>query len=88
MSARSCGRSASLNNGSVTQRGERGEGSLYVVRDQLNDDIDVFREPQISVRADRQSPGDEIADAAGFKGGGKGFKAGEFHEARIRSFPS
>jgi hypothetical protein len=44
------------NDGSVTQGGEGGERSLYVVRDQLNDDIDIFREQQISVRADRQSP--------------------------------
>jgi hypothetical protein len=50
------------NDGLVTQRGEGAEHSLYVVRDQLDDDIDVFREPQISMRADRKSSGDEIAN--------------------------
>jgi hypothetical protein len=40
----------------------------------LNDDIDVFCEPQIPVRADRQSP-----DASRFERRGKCFKAGEFH---------
>jgi hypothetical protein len=51
---------------SITQRGEGSEDPLDVVRDQLNDDIDVFCEPQIPVRADRQSPGDQISDASRF----------------------
>ena len=46
------------NDGSVTQGGEGGEGSLYIVRDQLNNDIDIFREPQIPVRADRRNTDD------------------------------
>lgn len=54
-------------------------GPLDVVRDQLNDDIDVFCEPQIPVRADRQSPGDQKSDASRFERRGKCFKAGEFH---------
>jgi hypothetical protein len=37
----------------VAQRGESSERSLDVVRDQLNDDIDFFREPQIPMRTDR-----------------------------------
>ena len=38
---------------SIAQRGESCERSLDVVRNQLNDDIDVFREAQIPVRPDR-----------------------------------
>jgi hypothetical protein len=57
-------------------------------RDQLDDDIDVLCEPQISVGAYRQSSSHEIADARGFKRGGKRFKAGEFHNGSVRSFPS
>jgi hypothetical protein len=45
----------------------------------LNDDVDVFSEAQISVRADCQSSGYEIPNASRCKCGGKSFKAGEFH---------
>ena len=39
----------------VAQRSQSCERSLDVVRNQLNDDINVLRETQIPVRADRQA---------------------------------
>ena len=53
----------------------------------MDDDIDVLCEPQISVRADRQSSRHEITDPRSVKRGGKRFKAGEFHGVSVRSFP-
>ncbi len=66
-------------NGPVAQRGEGGECPLYVVRDQLNDDVDVFGEAQIAMRAYCQPTRYQVPDSRSFQRGREGFEAGEFH---------
>jgi hypothetical protein len=65
--------------GSIAKRGEGGKGSLDVVRNKLNDDIDVLREAKISVCSNCQPTCNEITYAGRVEGSGKSFEAGEFH---------
>jgi hypothetical protein len=67
----------------VTQKGESGEHSLYVVRDQLDDDINVLCETQISVRADRQTTSHKVPDPGGFKRGSESLEAGKSHDRSL-----
>jgi hypothetical protein len=74
------------NDGSIAKGGEGGERSLDVVRDQLNDNVDVLRKAQISMGADCQSSGYQISHACRLKRGGQSLEAGEFHALSFRSF--
>jgi hypothetical protein len=44
------------NAGAIAQRGKRREGALDVLRNELDDEINVLREPEVAVGANRQPP--------------------------------